>query len=48
LDTEIEFRKVLEKLKKEGKFVFLITNSHYEFAKMTLETVFGSDWENLF
>lgn len=39
---------LLIKLKKQGKFLFLCTNSAYDFCDLIMANAFGKDWKNLF
>ena len=43
-----EMRDVLAKLRKEGKFIFLATNSHWEYMELIMSTTLGKDWRSFF
>lgn len=39
-----ELREILQKLKDQGKFVFLGTNSHFDYMELIMSTTLGKDW----
>jgi len=41
-------KEVLKKLRDQGKFVFLGTNSYWEYADLIMEATLGKDWANNF
>nr|XP_006825329.1 PREDICTED: 5'-nucleotidase domain-containing protein 1-like [Saccoglossus kowalevskii] len=41
-------KKWLRSLKESGKYVFLCTSSHVDYAKFLLEFILGSDWQSYF
>jgi hypothetical protein len=43
-----EMRKVLTKLREQGKFLFLATNSHVEYMELIMTTTLGEDWRTFF
>lgn len=43
-----ELREILAHLKKQGKFLFIASNSPYNFIKVTLDYGLGKNWEDLF
>lgn len=43
-----ELRRSLERLKNEGKVLFLATNSHVEYMEVIMEASLGEDWKSLF
>ncbi|KAL4501435.1 hypothetical protein ABPG72_021242 [Tetrahymena utriculariae] len=43
-----QFRTTLENLKSQGKVLFIVTNSHYEFMNLTMTYSYGEDWMNIF
>ena len=36
------------RLKAQGKFVFLGTNSHWEYMELIMSTTLGEDWRDFF
>ena len=43
-----ELREVLRNLREQGKFLFICTNSHWEYAEHTLAHTLGRDWRRFF
>ena len=41
-------RDVLRKLREQGKFLFLATNSHFEYMELIMSTTLGEDWRQFF
>ena len=39
---------MLQKLREEGKFIFLATNAHAEYMEMIMSTTLGEDWRSFF
>ncbi|EGR27091.1 hypothetical protein IMG5_202080 [Ichthyophthirius multifiliis] len=49
IHKQAKFRKILENLKQQNnKFLFIVTNSHFEFINFTMSYSYGDDWQNLF
>ena len=43
-----EFRSWLRMLRSNGKFLYVITGSHYDFASHVASYAIGDDWKDLF
>ncbi|CAB4070358.1 unnamed protein product [Lepeophtheirus salmonis] len=43
-----EFRDWLKMLRQNGKFLYVITGSHYDFASHVASYALGEDWKELF
>jgi len=43
-----ELIPVLKKLKDQGKFLFIATNSHYEYTELIMEATLGPKWRESF
>lgn len=39
---------VLLKLREQGKFIFLATNSYFEYGQLIMETTLGPNWKKCF
>src|SRR5690606_21540096 len=45
----VEFRETLRRLRYVGgKYLFVLTNSHYEYLDHTMSFAYGRDWADLF
>ncbi|CAF1220589.1 unnamed protein product [Adineta steineri] len=44
----LDVRQWLEKLKKSNKYLFLATNSRFDYTNLLATYAFGNDWQNLF
>lgn len=43
-----EMRDVLKKMAEQNKFIFLATNSHWEYMELIMSTTLGEDWREFF
>ena len=43
-----EMREVIQKLRDQGKVLFVGTNSHWEYMELIMSTTLGPDWRNFF
>ena len=43
-----EFRQWLQQLRDGGKYLYVITGSHYDFASHVASHAIGEDWKELF
>jgi hypothetical protein len=43
-----ELRTILETLRDQGKFIFLGTNSHFDYMELIMSTTLGEDWRSFF
>jgi len=43
-----ELVPVFKQLRKQGKFIFLATNSHWEYMELIMKTTLGEDWRSCF
>jgi hypothetical protein len=41
-------KALLTNLLKSGKFLFILTNSHYEYLNLTMTATLGKQWEEFF
>lgn len=48
IQPQPELREVLRKLRAQKKFLFLCTNSHYEYAELIMSFTLGKDWRDFF
>ena len=48
IQPQPDLREVLLALRKQGKCVFLGTNSHWEYMELIMSTTLGSDWRKCF
>ncbi|GAB5359869.1 hypothetical protein AAMO2058_000579200 [Amorphochlora amoebiformis] len=48
IETRSDVRKLLVDLRKKGVRIFLVTNSHVDFANHLMEVSFGKQWRELF
>ncbi|CAM1332795.1 NT5DC3 (predicted) [Pycnogonum litorale] len=48
LESNPDLLRLLEKMKNDGKTLFLVTNSKYSFVNSGLNFILGPDWQQLF
>ena len=43
-----ELREVFQKMRDQGKFIFLGTNAHYDYMEVIMKVTLGDDWRSFF